>query len=462
MDRRRFLALSALGLVPGSAPAVHHGPAFVSSDVGKLRRVLVHEPGPETRKSITIAGVDHPLQSFELLGEQAAEQHRALVAGLRRSGAEVVELRDAVTGAIEAARTADAFDDWLTTAAPALADRADQVTADVLIGADDRFAYHAQAGTPGIRPLSTPLKFLLYVRDLAVMTPRGLILANLGPRTREFEVSLLRFLLQWSPQLRGYPIAFDARRERVLLQGGDVIVADEHTLFVGVGNLTDAAAAPCLAQRLRMDVLAVQLPGGTGFLGRGVHGRGNGLRLKFLHLDTILNLLAPGLVLTLPYFLEAEFSGVDPLTRLLKGLASEPGVDSEYMHRLSASLATVGLVQRFRAKTGERDPTVKDVKILDYLQSVGYKSFPIAGEAPPEGPEAVKHVVEHLLPEVRFQAGNIVAVEPRKVLAVDQNRLTLETLRRGGITTETFPGSELVRWHGGAHCLTLPLERDPV
>lgn len=470
MDRRRFLALSALGLLPTPSsraqqpalPQRRRGPAYVSSDVGRLKRVLVHEPGAETRKALTIAGANHPLESIDLVGVEANTQHRELVAGLKQAGAEVIQFREALASALEAARAADAFDGWLAAALPHLVDVADQVSADVLIGSDDRFVYHRPEGDDAVRPLITPLKFLLYVRDLAVMTPRGLVLGSLGTLTRDFEVSLLRLALQWAPQLRGYPIAFDAQRQGLQLQGGDLIVADERTLLLGVGNLTEEAVAKRLAQRLRMDVIAVQLPGGDGFDDEGHQGRGNSLRLPFLHLDSFLNLVGPRRVLTIPYFLEQEFGGKDPLTRLLQGLAQGPGVEVAYLQRLAESLAGVGRVHRYRARTGERDPTIKDLKIVDYLRTHGYEIVPVAGPAPAEGPAATKHVVEHLLPELRHQAANVVAVAPDRLLSVAGNRLSLEALRAAKVNVQTFPGSELVRWHGGAHCLTLPLERDPV
>ncbi|MBA4157911.1 MAG: hypothetical protein H0X65_10605 [Gemmatimonadetes bacterium] len=79
---------------------------------------------------------------------------------------------------------------------------------------------------------------------------------------RNFETALIRLVFEWSPQLSDYPVAIDAREERLFLQGGDVIVADGSTLFIGVGNLTEEVAARRLARALEMDVIAVQLPTG--------------------------------------------------------------------------------------------------------------------------------------------------------------------------------------------------------
>lgn len=463
MRRRSFLALSAAAALPATARARpaparrERRPGRVRSDVAPLRRVLVHEPGPETRKTLTIAGVDHPLQSIDLLGPEAAEQHRGLVDRLRRGGAEVLHFRDALQSALDAAREADALGEWLEASAPNLVDHERELDAPALLGARDDFVYRDDGDARCVRPLTYPLKFLLYIRDLAVMTPRGLVLANFSNRNRQFEGSLLRFMLHWSEALRGYPVALDAAREGVFLQGGDVIVADERTLLVGVGNLTSESAARRLAQRLDMEVLAVQLPGGARFRGEGPHGQGNGLRLKFLHLDSIFNLTGDRSAVAVPYFLEAAHAGRDPLTLMLRGLAEQPDVDRDYMARLIASLAEVGTVRGFKARTGRPDPPAKGRKLLDVLRDRGYSISYIAGD-PPER-DAVKHVVEHVLHEVRFQGGNVVALRPGHVLACDENPLTLAALRGHRIDVTTFPADELVRWHGGAHCLTLPLER---
>jgi arginine deiminase len=95
--------------------------------------------------------------------------------------------------------------------------------------------------------------------------------------------------------------------------------------------------------------------------------------------------------------------------------------------------------------------------LVDYLRSLGYKIHYIGGE-PPET-DVLKHVVEHVMREVRFQGGNVVATRPGRLIAFEGNNHTLEELRASGIQVSTFPGHELAKWHGGPHCLTMPLER---
>jgi len=52
-------------------------------------------------------------------------------------------------------------------------------------------------------------------------------------------------MFTYARALRDFPIVFDAAKEGVVLDGGDVIIRDETTLFLGVGQRTDRQAAPC-------------------------------------------------------------------------------------------------------------------------------------------------------------------------------------------------------------------------
>jgi antitoxin (DNA-binding transcriptional repressor) of toxin-antitoxin stability system len=54
----------------------------------------------------------------------------------------------------------------------------------------------------------------------------------------------------------------------------------------------------------------------------------------------------------------------------------------------------------------------------------------------------------------------IVATRPGRVVACAENEYTLGALRGAGVELRPFEASEIVRWGGGPHCITLPLERD--
>ncbi|MCA1656192.1 MAG: hypothetical protein LC713_00480, partial [Actinobacteria bacterium] len=251
--------------------------------------MVVHPPGPETRKVLTALGGDHPMLPADLLADRAADHHRRLAGHLARAGVEVLQFRELLDAAIEEARMAGALADWLTRCAPALLGRADELTSAHLIGAEDDIVYNRRADG-SFAPLASPMKWLLFVRDLAVMTPAGVVLSAFANRDRAFEADLAGLCFRWAPALRDIPIAFDARVEGVHLQGGDAVVLDPATLLLGVGNLTEPDAARCLARRLHMDVIAVRLPG-YGFAPGRAYDQWTGFRTLCLHLDSILGLV---------------------------------------------------------------------------------------------------------------------------------------------------------------------------
>jgi arginine deiminase len=437
-------------------PSIRGG--TVPTDVGTLRRILVHTPGPEIRKMLNALSGGHPMLPSSLLLDRAMDQHRNFVALLEADGAKVLQLEAVLDEAVEAARTAGILEVWLQGLAPQLVPLASEVSGAVLLGAVDRFTFHTDPdGT--FSPLVAPAKGIMYTRDLAIMTPRGVVISNFVNPARNFETALIRLAFEWSPSLRDYPLAFDAREERLFLQGGDVIVADERTLFIGVGNLTEEAAARRLARRLEMDVVAVQLPAGRERAGVEIYKDWHGLRSLFLHLDSVFNMVDRRRAVAVPLLLEAEHAGRDPLYRIAAGLARTSAVATEDADELRENLEQVGRIRRFLAGSGEEDSLPDGIKLLDHLRDEGWEIVPVGGEREGEGDEFA-WFVERVMRELYFQAANVVATAPGRVIACAENEHTLAALRDAGVELRPFEASEIVRWGGGPHCLSLPLERD--
>ena len=57
---------------------------------------------------------------------------------------------------------------------------------------------------------------------------------------------------------------------------------------------------------------------------------------------------------------------------------------------------------------------------------------------------------------------NVVALSPGVVVAYDRNYSINANLRAAGIEVLEIPSSELGRGRGGGHCMTCPIDRDPV
>jgi len=436
-------AESAAGLPTTSQP-------FVTSDVARLRRVIMCPPGTGT---FTPSSNDDDVMPMADWDDQAVlREHADLVRAIRSSGAEILSIPDLLGSAIDAARSRGTWETWLRATHPKLAGDPKIVTAQTLLGRDPATQYRTWPDG-SYRHILDEAGFI-FTRDTAVTLPRGVMLLNVGSARRMREQQLLRFAFDYAPQLSRYPVLFDAQQEGLLAEGGDFQVADEHTLFLGVGNRTDPRIAPILARRLQMDVLTVQTRK-ADWLRRT--DKGFRLRVAFLHLDSYFTHVADRQALTLPWFLEAAQIGKDPYTQFLKGIAADGAISDDDLTAAREFIRDFGSVRLFKAGSGDEDTSVKEMKLVDYVRSRGYRVHFVGGEPPDT--DTIRHLFTTVLYEYERQGANVVATSPGNVIAYEGATHTHAALRRAGINVTTFPGRELWPWDGGPHCLTMPLER---
>jgi arginine deiminase len=429
----------------------------VVSEVDRLRSVIILSPSTEERREIYYLYGDSPLLVLNYL-EGMVQQHKKLSDLLRKSGVRTLNLVDLLDNALSNARKAGklegALADIFPEQYPRLGEKMDRITASVLLGRSPEFffSYNEKGALDPLIPLSGAF---FYTRDFAVSTPHGIILTNSRYQWRKLEHLLGRFVFRFADELTKHPIVFDAEAEGVHCEGGDIIIKDEKTILMGIGNCSAPEAARKIAQKLNVNVVGVSMPPADKF---------SGANFEILHLDTVFNLVDHKKALTIPYLFLKKYETDNPVVKYFRAVNDQPkGEPKKGELDLSPSLKMaieaipkVGWLTLFQASSGEAREL--GTKLGDYLLEQGYEIIPVGGEL--GNMREDQYIDERALYELSLQGANVVQLAPGKVVAYKHNKFTNLALERKGIKVLAFEGKYLADSLGGPHCLTMPLVRE--
>ncbi|MGI8578605.1 MAG: arginine deiminase [Nocardioidaceae bacterium] len=397
-----------------------------NSEVGRLRTVLLHRPGPELKR-LTPRNNDSLLFDGIPWVGRAQDEHDAFAAALRDRDVEVLYLLDLLVGALHdpaareqaighvasSLRLGDTLRAYLTTWLKTLSpeDLADALTAGVR---NDEI----RGGYGLVTSLLThddflidPLPNLLFTRDSSVWLPSSAAVTSLAMPARARETQLTELIYTFHPRFAGVPRIHGWQREH--LEGGDVLMMSPGVIAVGVGERTTPAGAERFARRALADglahtVLAVPIA----------------QERATMHLDTVCTMVdVDALVL---YANVAETMSAHAVT------CQEP-VSDESLIQLSVAPAEPFLVAAAKAMG------------IDTLRQIDTGLDPVTAER-----------------EQWDDGNNTLAICPRVAVAYERNVETNERLREAGIDVVTISGSELGSGRGGPRCMSCPITRDPL
>jgi arginine deiminase len=391
----------------------------VDSEVGRLRTVLLHRPGPELKRLTPRNSADLLFDGIPWV-ERAQEEHDAFAGALRGRGVEVLYVRDLLVETLSVTAARDVLVEHTLAGRHVgaalqraveghLADLDADALADVLIGG---LAHEELRGGTGLvwRLMDRhdfvvpPLPNLLFTRDSSVWIGPAVAVTSPSTPARARETWLTDVIYRHHPRFAGRDLIYEPGDE--WLEGGDVLLLAPGVLAIGVGQRTRSAGAEALARRvfaagLAHAVLVVPIA----------------QERATMHLDTVCTMVDEDAVVMYPAVADTLIAHT-----VTPGDDGEPRVDPPESFLVAAAKA-MG---------------------IDTLRVIDTGLDPVTAER-----------------EQWDDGNNTLALAPRVAVAYERNVETNARLEDAGVEVIRIPGSELGSGRGGPRCMSCPVRREP-
>jgi len=400
----------------------------VYSEIGKLKKVLLHRPGKEL-ENLMPEYLERLLFDDIPYLEIAQQEHDAFAKIFESLGIEVVYLEDLVVDSLlndeiklqfikeyieeagikesrESSMLKDYFLSFTSPKEMVLKMMEGIRKSEINDYRGPRLADFLSNQYPFI---IDPMPNLYFTRDPFATVGEGVSIHKMHTVTRNRETLFAKYIFNCNPIYKGTKLMYD-RTEKYSLEGGDILILNEEIVAVGISQRTNPNSIEKFANTLLTEdssfkkVLAIDIP----------------KTRAFMHLDTV-------------------FTMVD--------------YDKFTIHPNIKSDIAVYVLER-----GD-DGNIKITEGKGSLEDILKKALNL------DKVKLIKCGGNSIIDAAREQwndGSNTLCIAPGEVIVYTRNYVTNQILQQEGIKIYTMPSSELSRGRGGPRCMSMPLIREKI
>lgn len=401
-------------------------PIHVGSEIGKLKKVIVHRPGRELLN--VVPGTMEELLFDEIPFLDAAQEEHDLFAKIfRDTGTEVLYLEDLAAESITSEAIKKAFIEKYLDEAGIVVARERRLVEEVLYSLDNKELvlkmmegtrknelpqYDRKTLTEIILKsedfVIKPMPNLYFTRDPFSLIGNGVSLNSMWSNIRRRETIFGEIIFKHHPTFKDVNVNMWYNRDmESSIEGGDILVLSDRVIAVGVSQRTSANALEKFAENLLKGdsgyetVLALTIPSSHAFM----------------HLDTVFTMVDKDLFTLHPEIDET----LEVYSLKLKDGEIVVEQESSIIEEVLKKYLEIDEVHLIREGSGTMMDAIRE------QWSDGY---------------------------------NTLAIAPREAIVYDRNIITNEELAKNGVKLHVLKSGELSRGRGGPRCMSMPMFRE--
>jgi arginine deiminase len=320
--------------------------------------------------------------------------------------------------------------------------------------------------------LFPPVPNLIFTRDIGIVINDHILLNKPAKKARTREALLVKYIFFNHPMFAAFRenvieipdtshhflLPREGDDKKVTLEGGDIMVITKDHLLIGISERTSLQAAQLVInilfeKNIVKKITVVKIP----------------KKRDYMHIDTVFTQVKRNVWVMLGNFSKKTIKkeDADPVQRILEGKRKEDKIEiTQFRKKDPADPVYFDNLEELLTDISENDLGAKEGKVK-FIYS-GNNEFPFDAR------------------EQWTDSCNLLALKEGVVLGYDRNDKTIEAFKEAGFsvihahelvaklesgkikatemedTLITMPSAELSRARGGFHCMSMPLLRDEI